>query len=72
MRERKYEGHAISLTKEAVADGVDLLAVAGGDGTLHEVVQGLTEVDALETVSLGVLPVGTKNPLCDEYWYYRC
>ncbi|GAA0250923.1 diacylglycerol/lipid kinase family protein [Haladaptatus pallidirubidus] len=61
IRETKHEGHAVSLTKEAVGNGVEVLAVAGGDGTLHEVVQGLAEVDALDSVTLGVLPVGTKN-----------
>ena len=59
--ETEYEKHAIALAREAVADGVDLLAVAGGDGTVHEVVQGLVEVDGLNEVILGALPAGTEN-----------
>lgn len=55
------EEHAIALAREAVTDGVDLLAVAGGDGTLHEVIQGLVDADALDEVTLGVLPAGTEN-----------
>ena len=61
VEETEREGHAIVLAREAVADGVDLLAVAGGDGTLHEVIQGLVDADALDEVTLGVLPAGTEN-----------
>ncbi|MFC6824972.1 diacylglycerol/lipid kinase family protein [Halopelagius fulvigenes] len=61
IKETEREGHAVALTREAVTDGVDLLAVAGGDGTLHEVIQGLVDADALDEVTLGVLPAGTKN-----------
>ena len=59
--ETEYKEHAITLAREIVEDDVDLLAVAGGDGTLHEVIQGLVEADALNEVTLGVIPVGTAN-----------
>ena len=61
IEETEHEAHAMALAREAVADGVDLLAVAGGDGTLHEVIQGLVDADALDEVTLGVLPAGTEN-----------
>ncbi|WP_224450270.1 diacylglycerol/lipid kinase family protein [Haloprofundus salilacus] len=54
-------GHATELAKTAVADDIRRLAVAGGDGTLHEVVKGLVEADALDDVTLGIVPVGTAN-----------
>jgi diacylglycerol kinase (ATP) len=53
--------HAIALGEEAAKDGVDLLAVAGGDGTVNEVIQGLVRTDALDRVTLGVIPTGTEN-----------
>ena len=34
-------GHAIDLAAEARADGLDLVVVLGGDGTVNEVVNGL-------------------------------
>ena len=43
--------------------GTDLVAAAGGDGTLNAVACGLDDVDALDEVTLGVVPVGTGNNL---------
>jgi diacylglycerol kinase family enzyme len=50
-------GSAEGLTKEAVARGVAVVFACGGDGTVHEVVQGLAQTG----VALGVLPLGTAN-----------
>lgn len=61
IRETAHEEHAVQLTQDAAANDVDRLAVAGGDGTLHEVVRGLVEASALGTVTLGVIPTGTEN-----------
>lgn len=52
-------GHAIDLGRTAVADGVDLLVVFSGDGTINEVVNGL----AGGRTALGVLPGGATNIL---------
>lgn len=59
--ETKRAGHGTDLAEEAAADGVETLAVCGGDGTLHEVVQGLVRADALDSVTLCVVPAGTEN-----------
>jgi diacylglycerol kinase family enzyme len=59
--ETAHAGHGTELAERAVADGVDLLAVCGGDGTLHEVVQGLVAADGLDDVTLCVVPAGTEN-----------
>jgi YegS/Rv2252/BmrU family lipid kinase len=64
--ETEHAGHATELAERAVADGVDLLAVCGGDGTLHEVVQGLFAADAFDEVTLAVLPAGTENFLAED------
>jgi YegS/Rv2252/BmrU family lipid kinase len=48
---------AMALAREAVERGDDAVIVAGGDGTINEVIQAL----AGTTVALGVLPVGTVN-----------
>jgi diacylglycerol kinase (ATP) len=41
--------------------GVDVLACAGGDGTLFEVVNGLCELPLQQRPVLAVLPLGTGN-----------
>ena len=46
---------------QAVRDGCDRVFVAGGDGTLNEVVNGLMSEDALARVPIGLLPLGTGN-----------
>jgi YegS/Rv2252/BmrU family lipid kinase len=51
-------GHASELAAEAVARGDEVVVVAGGDGTICEVVQGLH--DAGRGV-LAILPLGTGN-----------
>lgn len=40
-----------------------LLIVAGGDGTINEVVNGLGKAGFPESVTLGILPTGTGNDL---------
>ena len=61
VRETEAAGDAARLAREAAAEGASLVAVAGGDGTVNEVVHGLVEADALETVAVAVLPTGTAN-----------
>lgn len=45
----------------AIEDGCTRLFVAGGDGTLNEVVNGLLKAQALDRVPIGLLPLGTGN-----------
>ncbi len=55
-------GAARELAAEAAREGYEVIVSAGGDGTLHEVVNGLADVPgALARVTLGVLPLGTVN-----------
>lgn len=58
--ETEAPGHAAELAKEAAAQGSSLVIAAGGDGTAHEVVQGLMEVEASASgTAFGHLPLGT-------------
>ena len=50
-------GDATMLASAAARRGVDVVAAAGGDGTVNEVVNGLDGYD----VPLGIIPVGTAN-----------
>lgn len=48
---------ALDLARECVADGLETLAVVGGDGMVHLAVQAL----AGSATRLGVIPAGTGN-----------
>lgn len=52
-------GHAVELAREAAANGADCVAIAGGDGSIHEAVNGLMQAGG-ET-PLAIMPVGTGN-----------
>lgn len=53
-------GHAKTLAQEAADAGYDTVVAAGGDGTVHEVVNGLVHGGRAES-TLGVVPIGTGN-----------
>jgi YegS/Rv2252/BmrU family lipid kinase len=59
----EYPKHAIKLAKQAVENGARQIIVAGGDGTLNEVVNGIfLQKECLpEQVLIGMIPVGTGN-----------
>jgi diacylglycerol kinase family enzyme len=59
VAETKERGHASELAAQAVHDGVDLVIVFSGDGTINEAVNALAGTD----VALGVLPGGATNVL---------
>ncbi|GAA2991585.1 diacylglycerol kinase [Kitasatospora sp. NPDC058063] len=54
---------AVRLAREAVAGGVDAVAVVGGDGMINLALQAL----AGTPVPLGVIPAGTGNDHAREY-----
>jgi YegS/Rv2252/BmrU family lipid kinase len=55
-------GDAEQLAREAVSGGFEQVVAAGGDGTVHEVVNGLAGSD----VALGLMPMGTMNVFATE------
>ncbi len=57
QRETRGKGDALRYAHEAVSSGYEAVIVAGGDGTVNEVVNGLVG----SGVALGVLPLGTGN-----------
>ena len=48
--------------KDAIAQGCDTVFACGGDGTIHDVLQGLVGTE----VALGIIPLGTANSLAHD------
>jgi diacylglycerol kinase (ATP) len=60
--ETQAAGSAGQQAREAVAAGCDTVIACGGDGTIHDVVQGLAGSDT----PLGIIPLGTGNSLGND------
>jgi diacylglycerol kinase (ATP) len=56
-------GSAAIQAREASINGADVVFACGGDGTIHEVIQGLISETGENTVALGILPLGSANAL---------
>ncbi len=60
--ETRRAGDATRFAREAAERGVNAVLVAGGDGTINEVANGLVGTQTL----LGLVPVGTGNILAHQ------
>ena len=53
---------AAEQARQAVTSGCDTIVACGGDGTIHDILQGLVGT----TTALGVIPLGTANALAHD------
>jgi diacylglycerol kinase (ATP) len=56
-----YPTHAIELARQAAEEGCDMVIAMGGDGTAHEVMNGLMQVPAEKRPVMAVVPIGSGN-----------
>ena len=68
LRQQSYEveiqatdakGSAGTQAQQAIAQGFDTIFACGGDGTIHDILQGMVNQPA----TLGIIPLGTANAL---------
>ncbi len=57
----EYPTHATELAEQAAKDGYDIVVAVGGDGTVHEVINGLMRVPKERRPLLGIVPIGSGN-----------
>lgn len=60
----RHAGSAAEQAAEAVTAGCDAILACGGDGTVHEALQGVVATGA--RAALGVIPLGTGNALAND------
>ena len=56
------QADAAEQARQAIAEGCDTIFACGGDGTAHDVLQGMVGSDA----ALGIIPLGTANALAHD------
>ncbi len=56
-----YPTHAIELARQAAEEGYELIISVGGDGTIHEVINGVMQVPPENRPRLGIVPLGSGN-----------
>ena len=63
IRCTEHAGHAPRLARAALDEGIRFLVAAGGDGTIHEVVNAMIEDDraVAPDAVLGVIAAGTRS-----------
>jgi len=61
------QGDAKNLASEAVHDGAESIIGCGGDGTIHEIINGLSTINPGHSKpKLGIMPTGRCNNLAKE------
>jgi len=55
-------GNVTEQVKQAIAQGYDTIVACGGDGTVHDTLQGLVGTE----IALAVIPLGTANALAHD------
>jgi diacylglycerol kinase family enzyme len=76
FRPTERPGHGEELARDAARDGFAIVAAAGGDGTVHEVANGILQA-ARPDVVLEIYPIGSANDYAhtiglDPDWRLRC
>ena len=56
-----YPTHAEKLAKKAAEEGYDLIIAVGGDGTAHEVINGIMKAKVDKRPKFGIVPMGSGN-----------
>ena len=60
-------GDAKNLASEAIHEGVQSIICCGGDGTIHEIINGLSTINPQHSKpKLGIMPTGRCNNLAKE------
>jgi YegS/Rv2252/BmrU family lipid kinase len=65
----EYANHSKALVQGAIKQGFKKIISVGGDGTLHNVINGVQLQKSVnpETIQIGIIPIGTGNDWIKTY-----
>ena len=65
----EYAQHSQILVKQAIEKGFNSIICVGGDGTLHNIVNGVLQCKKINNLSIniGIIPIGTGNDWIKTY-----
>lgn len=64
FKQTMHPGHAGELVQRALQNGAQQIAIAGGDGSVNDAIQGLFAwAGDTRTVRMGLIPMGTGNDI---------
>ena len=65
----QHKNHSSELIKEAIKQGFTKFICVGGDGTLHNIVNGVLSVNTtnISEIKIGIIPIGTGNDWVKNY-----
>lgn len=61
IRVSAHAGHLLEIAKTIDLEAYDAICVVGGDGTIHETINGLMQQEHLPSTPVGFIPAGTGN-----------
>jgi len=61
IKETRYAGHARNMANSLVFDGFDGFCAIGGDGTMHEIINGMLTREDKKKMPIGLITGGTGN-----------
>ena len=62
----KNQFHAVELIENEKINDFDFILVLGGDGTMHEVINGMLNRNDNVNIPIGLLPTGSGNSLLHD------
>lgn len=65
--ETKYAGHAKDIARAMEIEKFESLCLVGGDGTMHEAINGMYTRKDNKHIPIGVIPAGTGNSLMHDF-----
>ena len=65
--ETKYAGHAKDIARAMDISKFESICLVGGDGTMHEAVNGMYTRTDSKRIPIGLIPAGTGNSLMHDF-----